>query len=127
MSRWMPSKYYSGALNKENMIPRLLWVNKNNTMKELHFEVFKHMRCVFSEWADWSHPDSTRTPNKDQKVLQKLKFPYKRNPDDPQMTKAEFDALSDEEAFEICCKGIVEGRANNMPASSNFDIMNGAY
>ena len=92
------------------MLPRLLWVRQATTLKELHFAVFKHMRFAFAEWADWSHPDSERQPKPEQKVLKNMiAFPYRRNPEGPQMTKAEFDLLSDEEAFLICNRGIVSG------------------
>lgn len=42
------------------MLPRLLWVRKDMTMKELHFTVFKAIRQVFSEWASFADPNSTR-------------------------------------------------------------------
>ena len=43
------------------------------------------------------------------------------------MTKDEFDALSDEEAFAICCKDIIEGSVNSQKVSHNFQIERAAY
>ena len=51
---------YSNRMQKTAMLPRLMWVNKEINMKELHMQVFKHLRQVFSEWADWTHPETTR-------------------------------------------------------------------
>jgi len=98
---------------KDAMLPRLLWVRKSMTLKELHYSVFQHMRFVFSEWADWTHPESERNAKRENNGLKNLiAFPYRRSADDPQMTKAVFDGLSDEEAFELCCPGIVEGKCD---------------
>mmetsp|Transcript_26649 Transcript_26649/g.33239 ORF Transcript_26649/g.33239 Transcript_26649/m.33239 type:complete len:134 (+) Transcript_26649:2078-2479(+) len=112
MAKWQP-RSGSNSLMKESMIPRLLWVHKDMSMKELHFKVFKHMRFIFSEWADWTHPETQRVPKSDQRVLKTLiPFPYRRDADDPQMSRAEFDALTDEEAFSICCRDIFEGKCD---------------
>ena len=89
--------------------------------------MFKHIRHVFSEWADWSHPESTREASYDKRKLKELAFPYRRNAEDPQMSKADFDALSDEEAFAICCRDIIEGGSNEGQGSENFDLAQGAY
>ena len=55
-------------------------------------------------------------------------FPYKRNESDPQMTRAEFDALSDEDAFAICFPGVINGSVNGYQQSSHsFDITQMPY
>ena len=91
------------------MLPRLLWVRKDLTLKGLHMYVFKHLRHIFSEWADWTHPDTTRVPKAGTYDLRRLvPFPYKVEEDVP-MTKAQFDALSDEDAYNLCFKGITSG------------------
>jgi len=41
------------------------------------------------------------------------------------MTKAAFDALTDEEAFKLCCPGIV--REIDDKDDEDFDILNGPY
>ena len=43
-----------------------MWVRTGDDMKTLHFEVFKHVRFVLSEWADWTHPESQRETKGDQ-------------------------------------------------------------
>jgi len=127
MASWGHDKE-TNKMSKNSLIPRLLWVRKDSTMKDLHFEIFKHMRFVFSEWADWSHPDTSRTPTKDNDLTKLPPFPYRRNPEDPQMKKEEFDALSDEEAFSICCKAIIEsGSSAGEQSSYTFDLSRGAY
>ena len=84
-----------------------MWVRKDINMKQLHMSVFKHLRQVFSEWADWTHPETARTPKPGAVSLRNLiEFPY-RVKEDEQMTKEQFDALSDEEAFNLCFKGII--------------------
>jgi len=86
-----------------------MWVRKDSNMKQLHMSVFKHLRQVFSEWADWTHPETTRTPKTGASNLRNLiEFPYRLN-EDEHVTKAQFDALTDEQAFELCFKGVLEG------------------
>ena len=44
------------------------------------------------------------------------------------MTKVQFDALSDEEAFNLCFKGVLEGESDGkIQTSSTFDIERMAY
>lgn len=44
------------------------------------------------------------------------------------MTKEQFDALTDEEAFELCFKGVLEGdNDGKIQTSSNFEIERMAY
>jgi hypothetical protein len=53
-------------------------------------------------------------------------FPYKISED--QMTKAEFDALSDEEAFHLCSKGVLEGdHDGNIKPTNDWDLARTAY
>ncbi len=96
-------------------------------MKKLHFEVFKHIKFVLSEWADWTHPDSGRAARSDQRVLKEMTpFPYRSG--ESQMTKAEFEALSDEEAFNLCMKGVINGEHNgNIAATDNWEIDSAPY
>ena len=110
------------------MLPRLLWVRKEIDLKQLHMTVFKHLRQVFSEWADWTHPETTRVPKAGCPNLRNLiEFPY-RLKEGEQMTKQQFDALSDEEAFNLCFKGVVEGdNDGKIQTSSTFDIERMAY
>ena len=55
------------------MLPRLLWFNTATKLKDFHLQVFQSLRHVFSEWADWTDPDSTRTAVGDaQKQLKRM-------------------------------------------------------
>ena len=38
------SKSTMGFLKQKIALPRLMWVRKDSTLKQLHFEVFKHLR-----------------------------------------------------------------------------------
>ena len=93
------------------------------TLKELHFYVFVSIRQVFSEWASWAHPESTREPKQGGADLRRLvEFPFKNAEGNP-MTQAEFDALSDEEAFNMTNQAVIAGEADgNKAASHIFDI-----
>lgn len=59
MASWVKTKY-ADRMEKTTMLPRLLWVKRDMTLKELHMTVFKTLRQVFSEWASWADPDCTR-------------------------------------------------------------------
>jgi len=65
MTSWVTNQL-TKTMKKETMLPRLMWVHTGDDMKTLHFEVFKHIRFVFSEWADWTHPESQREPKPEQ-------------------------------------------------------------
>ena len=102
LSRWdKPKRSYSSiSMEKQSMLPRLLWVRKDMTMKELHFEVFKTLRQVFSEWVSLADENSTRQLKPEQEAVRKniIEFPFRLQEDQP-MTQEQFDALSDEDAF----------------------------
>ena len=45
MANWISqTKYGQKSMDKQTMLPRLLWVRKSITMKELHFQVFQTVR-----------------------------------------------------------------------------------
>ena len=119
---------YGNTMAKGQILPRLLWVRKDQTLRDVHLSVFKHLRHVFSEWVDWSHPESERT-SKDGKISLReiIPFPYRLQEDQP-MTKVQFDDLSDEQAFELCFKGVLEGEVDGrVQSTSNFNIERMAY
>lgn len=120
---WTQDKH-SNEDTKMQHLPRLLWVNKSQTLKELHLTIFKHLRHVFAEWADWSDPNSTRESRGKVNLRDIIPFPYRLGGSDgAQMTRAQFEALSDEEAFNLCCQGLIEGQCDgNVQSLSNFDI-----
>lgn len=49
---------YSSRHTKSQILPRLLWIRKEETLKDLHFSVFKHLRFALSKWADSTDPNS---------------------------------------------------------------------
>ena len=56
-----------------------------------------------------------------------IPFPYTAK-DGSRITKAQFEAMSDDEAFELCCKGISEGDCNDRSQSVHtFPIERMAY
>ena len=80
------------------------------------------MRHVLSEWADWADPNTSRKPKKEgaRNLAEHLiEFPYRINEETP-MTKEVFDALSDEEAYKLCFKGVTSGE--DMKDDLNFKI-----
>ena len=104
----------------------MLWVKKSWTMIELHLYVFKYIRGIMTEWVHWADPDTDREPKDGKRDLRKylIEFPYRQKEDVP-MTKAAFDALTDEEAFNLCCPGIVKNIDEE--ADEDFDILNTPY
>lgn len=73
---------YSNRLIKSAMLPRMMWVRKDIDMKQLHMSVFTHLRQVFSEWADWTHPETTRTPKGNVNLRNLIEFPFRVNEDE---------------------------------------------
>ena len=49
---------YTQRLTKDSMLPRLLWVNKNQTLKQLHLQVFEYLQHVLCEWLEWKDPET---------------------------------------------------------------------
>ena len=47
-------------------------------MVDLHKYVFKHLRYCFSEWIEWTDPNTTRQPKQGQAtdLRQMIPFPY---------------------------------------------------
>lgn len=120
-ANWSKQKF-SNLDEKEKSLPRLLWTDMNINLKQLHKFVFKSLRFIFSEWVDISHPDSTR-PEKNKSEWRHLAdFPYRLKEDEP-MTKEKFDALSDDEAFELCFAGYIRGDCEQRAqATPNYEL-----
>ena len=126
---WQKSNSYgSSSFVKEPMLPRLLWVRKDQSLKDLHLSVFKHIRYGFSEWVDWSHPASERTSKDGKNSLRNIiAFPYRLDENEP-ITREQFDALSDEQAFELCFPGVLAGEVDgHIQSTNNFSIERMAY
>lgn len=93
----------------------------------MHRYIFKVYRWFLSEWADWTDPNTTRTPKSSKsKDLRDhlIEFPYRKQEDVP-MTKAAFDAMSNDEAFDLCFPGIAESEST--VADLDFDIEQSPY
>lgn len=99
---------------RQLILPRLLWVNRRMSLKELHVEVFRHMRAIIADWCEWTEPNTTRVPKKDAFDCRQLPdFPYRLPGSEEQMTRAQFDALSDEEAYNLLFTGVTGLECND--------------
>ena len=110
IQQWKHNRYMGNTFEKSGFLPRMLWLKKDWTLRELHQYVFKTVRMCLQEWVDWADPETERKPKDPSKSdLRRslIEFPYRINPDKP-MTKAEFKALSDEEAFKLCFPGVTQ-------------------
>lgn len=82
-------------LQKDSLLPRIIWVDKSITLKQLHFQIFEMLRHPISEWIDFKDPQSNRK-FKDHKIdiRSVLKdFPNKPENWDPMIpfTKQDFN------------------------------------
>jgi len=59
LSSWEKKTY---SAERKYKLPRMIWVKKSWNMQELHAYVFKYIRGVISEWADWADPETKREP-----------------------------------------------------------------
>lgn len=81
---------------------------------------------MLSEWAFYADPNSEVSQSRKQ-LKGIIEFPF-RNSDDTPLTQEQFDALTDEEAFNLCCKGVIEGEVDgNSQSTHAFDISRMAY
>lgn len=51
---------YQPSMSKNAILPRLMWVNKKSTLKELHIQVFSFFKSVLAEWIDWKDPNTKK-------------------------------------------------------------------
>jgi hypothetical protein len=121
MSRW--AKMYSGyKLCKKGILPRVFWVQKEWTFKDLHLEVFKQMRCVIAEWIDFKDPGTKKKPipYKGEEIdLSTLLPDFPHRPAgwdaDKSFTRADFEEMTLEAQFEMCMPGVAEGSKEDIP------------
>ena len=115
--------YQSMQMIRTAMLPRLMWLNTASTLKSVHHEVFKHIRFVFAEWADYSDESSAKPQNSNLRRIIKFPLTEGEGDDAKSLTKAQFLALSDEEAFNRLFKGVIEGQCDNQTqAGPNFEL-----
>jgi hypothetical protein len=61
------------------MLPRMIWVNKQSTLLDLHHQVFEYLQQIICEWLEWKDPKTLYAPKPADKVdLRKVlpSFPY---------------------------------------------------
>jgi len=86
----------STRLMKEALLPRIMWVSKSITLKQLHLQVFKYLRHAISEWIDWKDPKTKKVPRDSINDLRQtlINFPYKPDNFVGQFTKRDFEGMS---------------------------------
>ena len=111
------------------MLPRLLWVDRTHSLKQLHYQVFEYFRHILSEWVDWKDPSSDREckePNSAKDLRKNLRdFPYEPEGLNRALTKHEFEALSTEAAFKLCMSGVLSD--SGADKSNSFDLSKQPY
>jgi hypothetical protein len=75
-------------------LPRMIWVKKDLTCRQLHVEIFSFLRPIIAEWIHSVYPT--------QKKQQQINFPYSAVP----MTKQEFMEMPLQKAYEMCFRGM---------------------
>ena len=93
-----------GSFSKTSFLPRILWVNKNSNMRDLHLQVFAHLRWLIAEWIDWKDPKTKKSKRSEKEAnLPKdlPQFPYKQP-----INKQEFLSMSLEDSFALCFSDI---------------------
>ena len=123
LASWEKGHYRT---ERKHKIPRMIWVKKSWNLQELQHYVFKYIRGVLAEWVDWADPDSKKEPRSGLPDLNGIimDFPYRKDEDKP-LTRAEFDAMTDDEAFKLCCPGTIAGVEDE--EDEGFDINNMPY
>lgn len=53
---------YSSRLGQSGMLPRIMWLEKQWTLKEAHLYVFKFLREIVADWVDWKDPNTEKKP-----------------------------------------------------------------
>lgn len=120
---------WSSRYQRDSMLPRILWVDKTKTLKELHYQVFEHFRHLLAEWVDWKDPTSDREAKEpgSAKDLRKnlIDFPYVPEGLNRAMTKKEFLGMTTEACFKLCMKGLLEDASSDK--SNSFDLQRQPY
>lgn len=104
----------NSGFTKNGGFPRLQWVSKKSTMKDIHLEMFRYLRGIFSKWIEIKdpsfNPENLRHRDKPKLLEILIDFPYRPEgwAADKPFTKKNFDALSLEDAYKLCMKGILK-------------------
>lgn len=87
----MKNQYSSYITIKHINIPRLAWVNKNWTLKQVHHEIFNFFKAIIPIWYDAANTNE----GKGKGILTPpFKKPTIAENDDSQLSKEEFLSLS---------------------------------
>ena len=100
IGKWEKERWSGKHERKLLNLPRLLWVKKSWTMKQLHRYTFAYMRQIFQKWAEATAPDS------EDQIRNLIDFPFLNASGKP-MTPEEFKSLSDDQAFDLCFKDVI--------------------
>ena len=106
---------YSSKLSKVGLLPRLLWLDKNWTLKQAHLYVFEFIKEVIAEWIDWKDPKTEKKPKSsssvDLRTSDLIDFPFRPKdwPNNQIFTKKDFLEMSSEEAFDMTFPDLVNG------------------
>lgn len=115
---------FSSNLTKDSFLPRMMWVNKSWTIKDLHVKVFSFIRHLIAEWIDWKSPSTKKEPKEKSKYdLRKdlPDVPYKpAGWDDNSFTREDFEKLSDFDAFAMCFPSIASNSYE--PHGDEFEL-----
>lgn len=123
---------YSNRLTKDSFLPRMMWVRKDWTMKDLHIKVLQYIKHVIAEWIDWKDPNTTKKPKEGSKVdfrKDLINFPYrpKEWPHDKVFTRADFEAMNEAEQFELCFPALASGKPTTKTPDDSFDLKDQPY
>lgn len=82
----------STRLMKETLLPRIMWISKSITLKQLHFQIFEYLRHTIIEWIDWKDPQTTKVPKDSRNDMRKtlVDFPYRPDNWNGPFTKKDF-------------------------------------
>jgi len=70
---------WSSNLKKVKYLPRITWIENQDTLMDVHKRIFDFLKHLFSEWLDYKDLASKREPKDSKKDLRKLliDFPYR--------------------------------------------------
>jgi hypothetical protein len=122
---------YSSKLTKSGMLPRLMWLDKSWSMKQVHVYVFDFIKEVIAEWIDWRDPGTEKKPKPNGEDLRKsdnlIDFPFRPSdwPESKPFTKKDFLAMNIEDSFRMTFPGLMAG--GRTPNDDGFSLKDKPY
>lgn len=110
---------YTSRLSKVGLLPRLLWLDKNWTLKQAHHYVFNFIKEVIGEWIDWKDPKTEKKPKSnssvDLRTSDLIEFPFRPLdwPKNQAFTKKDFNEMDSEAAFNMTFPELVSDSPSN--------------